>query len=222
MTRRSTGSRWTGTILSMGLLAGCAPGLMGGDNRSDPALDRILVSDSNVPTKQGLLFMAMRDAEVARQSAGFALAAAEPADAKAQINNVLYAIDPAFPPTPTVTASGVTAFWPPTGYGLRHSMQDIAEEMRAVSSRHDSRPAVAAQAQEVTVCTEETLSRVDRLVSLSQQALDAGSAAELAPLLAEIDRLAHIVLEAPAAQAVDACSLEDAKKGLHALALQIA
>ena len=130
MTRRSTGSRWTGAILSMALLAGCAPGLMGGDNRTDPALDRILVSDSDVPTKQGLLFMAMQDAEVARQSAGFALAAPEAADAKAQINNLLYAIDPEFPPTPTVTASGVTPFWPPTGYGLRHSMQDIAEEMR--------------------------------------------------------------------------------------------
>jgi cell pole-organizing protein PopZ len=214
--------RWTGTILSIALLAGCAPGLMGGDKRSDPALDRILVSDSNVPTKQGLLFMAMQDAEVAHQSAGFALAADHPADAKAQISNLLYAIDPEFPPTPTVTGSGVTPFWPPTGYGLRHSMQDIAAEMRTVSSRHDGRAAVVAQAQQVTVCTEETLSRVDRLVSLSQQALDAGSADELAPLLAEIDRLARIVLEAPAAEAVDGCSLEDAREDLQTLALQLA
>jgi hypothetical protein len=206
----------------MALLVGCAPGLTGGDKTTDPALDRILVSDADVPAKQGLLFMAMQDAEVARQSASYALAADNPGDAKAQINNLLHAIDPAFPPTPTITASGVTPFWSPTGYGLRHSMQDIAVEMGRVSSRYDGRAAVAAQAQQVTVCAEESLSRVDRLVSLSQQALDAGSADELAPLLAEIDRLARIVLEAPAAETADACSLEDAKKDLQTLAVQIA
>jgi hypothetical protein len=160
----------------MALLAGCAPGLMGGDKRTDPALDRILVSDADVPARQGLLFMAMQDAAVARQSAGFALAADNTADAKAQINNLLYAIDPEFPPTPTVTASGVTPFWPPTGYGLRRSMQDIADEIGTVSSRHDGRAAVVAQAQQVSACTVETLSRIDRLTSLAQQALAAGSA----------------------------------------------
>ena len=214
--------RWTGTILSMALLAGCAPGLIGGDNRSDPALERILVSDSDVPARQGLLYMAMQDAEVARQSAGFALAATDTGDAKAQLNNLLYAIDPEFPATPTVTASGVTPFWPPTGYGLRRSMQDIAEEMRTVGGRHGSRAGVAAQAEQVTACTQETLTRVDRLVSLSQQALVATSADALAPLLEEIDHLAQIVLEAPAAQAVDACSLQDAQRDLQTLALQIA
>jgi hypothetical protein len=206
----------------MALLAGCAPGLMGGDKRTDPALDRILVSDADVPARQGLLFMAMQDAAVARQSAGFALAADNTADAKAQINNLLYAIDPEFPPTPTVTASGVTPFWPPTGYGLRRSMQDIADEIGTVSSRHDGRAAVVAQAQQVSACTVETLSRIDRLTSLAQQALAAGSADELAPLLAEIDRLAQIVLEAPAAQAADACSLEDTRKDLQTLAIQLA
>jgi hypothetical protein len=82
--------------------------------------------------------MAMQDAEVARQSAGYALAADDPADAKAQIDNLLYAIDTEFPPTPTVTASGVTQFWSPTGYGLRQAMQDIAEEMGRVRSRKPS------------------------------------------------------------------------------------
>jgi hypothetical protein len=206
----------------MALLAGCAPGLTGGDRTTDPALDRILVSDANVPAKQGLLFMAMQNAEVARQSAGYALAADDPADAKAQLSNLLNAIDPAFPATPTVTASGLTPFWPPAGYGLRNSMQDIAAEMGRVGSRYEGRAAVAAQVRQVTVCAEETLARVDRLVSLSQQALDAGSADELAPLLQEIDRLAQIVLEAPAAESADACSLEDAKKDLQTLALQIA
>ena len=221
MTRRRI-PRWTGAILSMALLAGCAPGLTGGGRASDPALDRILVSDAGVPTQQGLLFMAMQNAEVARQSAGFALAADDPVDAKAQINNLLYAIDPEFPPTPTITAAGVTSFWPPAGYGLRHSVQDIAEEMRALSSRHDSRATVVAQARQVTVCTDEALSRVDRLVSLGQQALAAGSADEMAPLLAEIDRLAQITLEAPAAQSADACSLEDTRRELQTLALQLA
>lgn len=214
--------RWTGTILSMALVAGCAPGLMGGDKSTDPALDRILLSDDDVPAKQGLLFMAMQDAEVARQSASFALAANDLADAKLQINNVLAAVDPEFPGTPTVTASGVTPFWPGTGYGLRRSLQDIDDEMRSVGNRHDDRESVAAQARQVTSCTEQTLTRVDRLVSLSQQALAAGSADEVAPLLVEIDSLSQIILEAPAAEAVDGCSLEDTKRDLETLALQLA
>jgi hypothetical protein len=210
------------TMILIGLLAGCAPGLVGGDRRSDPNLDRILVSDSNVPAKQGLLFMAMQDAEVAVQSAGYAVAAGQPAVARNRINNMLHAIDPSFPGTPTVTSSGIAAFWPGTGFGLRRSVEGIAEQMRAVSSRHGAREQVVAQADQVTSCAEETLGRVDQVTRLGQQALAAGSAAEMAPLLAEIDRLARIVLEAPAAQAANACSLEDAKRHLNSLALQLA
>ena len=206
----------------VGLLAGCAPGLMGGDQRSDPHLDRVLVSDRDVPARQGLLFMAMQDAEVAVQSAGYAVVADEPAVAKARIDNMLHAIDPSFPATPTVTSSGITAFWPGTGFGLRRSVEAIAEEMRAVGSRHGSRQQVVAQAAQVSGCAEETLGRIDRLVGLGQQAQAAGTAAEMAPLLAEIDRQARIVLEAPAAEAAGACSLEDAKGYLDSLALELA
>lgn len=209
----------TWTIVSMGLLAGCAPGLMGDDRQSDPHLHRVLVSDSSVPARQGLLYMAMQDAEVALQSAGFAVVADEPAEAKNRINNMLHAIDPSFPATPTVTSSGISAFWPGTGFGLRRAVEGIAEQMRAMGSRPGAPQQVVAQ---VTGCAEETLGRIDRVVSLGQQALAAGSAAEMAPLLAEIDRLTDIVLEAPAAQAAGACSLQDAKAYLDSLALGLA
>jgi hypothetical protein len=218
----SRATRTLGTMILIGLLAGCAPGLIGGDRQSDPNLERVLRSDSSVPAKQGLLYMAMQDAEVALQSAGYAATADEPAVAKSRINNMLHAIDPSFPGTPTVTSSGIASFWPGTGFGLRRSVEGIADQMRAVSSRHGAREQVAAQAGEVTSCAEETLGRVDRVASLGQQALAAGSAAEMAPLLAEIDRLTRIVLESPAAQAADACSLEDAKNYLNSLALQLA
>jgi hypothetical protein len=209
-------------MILVGLLAGCAPGLIGGDRRSDPNLDRVLVSDSDVPARQGLLFMAMQDAEVAVQNARYAVVADEPADAKARINNVLHAIDPSFPGTPTVTSSGIAAFWPGTGFGLRRAVEGIADEARAVGSRHGDRAQVAAQAGEVTRCTDAMLGRVDRAVSLGQQALAAGGAAEMAPLLTEIERLTRTVLEAPAAQAEAACSLQDARRYLNSLALQVA
>jgi hypothetical protein len=214
--------RLTVTIVGVGLLAGCAPGLMGGDRQGDPNLHRVLVSDSDVPAKQGLLFMAMQDAEVAVQSAGYAAAADEPAEAKARINNMLHAIDPSFPGTPTVTSSGIASFWPGTGFGLRRSVEGIGEQVRAVGNRPGAPEQVVAQAGQVTGCTEETLGRIDRVVSLGQQALAAGSAAEMEPLLAEIDRQARIVLEAPAARAAGACSLEDAKGYLNSLALRLA
>jgi hypothetical protein len=212
----------TAAITLMALLAGCAPGLIGGDKQSDPNLDRILFSDSDVPAKQGLLFIAMQDAEIALQSAGYAMAADQPSEAKGQISNLLYAIDPEFPPTSTITSSGVALFWPGTGYGLRHAVQGIADQMRSVSSRHGARAPVVDQAGQVAACTEEMLSRTNRVVSLGQQVLAAGTLEEMAPMLAEIDRLTHIMLEAPAAQAVDACSLEDAKVHLDGLALQLA
>jgi hypothetical protein len=209
-------------MILLGVLAGCAPGLIGGDRRSDPSLDRILVSDSNVPADQGLLFMAMQDAEVAVQNARYAVVADEPADAKARINNVLHAIDPSFPGTPTVTSSGIASFWPGTGFGLRRALEGIGDEARAVGSRQGEREQVSAQAGEVARCAEGMLSRVDRAVSLGQQALAAGGAAEMAPLLAEIERLTRTVLEAPAAQAEAACSLQDARRYLNGLALQVA
>jgi hypothetical protein len=212
----------TGTILGVGLLAGCAPGLMGDDRQGDPNLRRVLVSDRSVPARQGLLYMAMQDAEVALQSAVFAVAADEPAEAKARISNMLHAIDPSFPGTPTVTSSGITAFWPGTGFGLRRSVEAIAEEARAIGSRPGAPEQIVVQAGQVTGCAEETLGRIDRVVSLGQQALAAGSAAEMAPLLTEVDDLTRIMMEAPAAEAAGACSLEDAKGYLDSLALQLA
>ena len=211
-----------GTTILIGCLAGCAPGLIGGDRQTDPHLERVLRSDSRVPAKQGLLYMAMQDAQVALQSAGYAAAADEPAEAKNRVNNMLHAIDPSFPGTPTVTSSGIAAFWPGTGYGLRRAVADIADQMRVVESRHGAREQVVTQAGQVTSCAEETLGRVDRVTSLGQQALAAGTTAEMAPLLDEIDRLTRIMLEAPAAQAEQACSLEDAKRYLNDLALQLA
>jgi hypothetical protein len=223
-----------GAMTLIGCLAGCAPGLVGGDRQTDPNLERVLRTDSGVPAKQGLLYMAMQDAQVALQSAGYAVATDEPAEAKNRVNNMLHAIDPSFPGTPTVTSSGIAAFWPGTGYGLRRAVADIADQMRAVESRHGTREQVVTQAGQVTSCAEETLGRVDRMASLGQQALAAGSIEEMAPLLAEIDHLSRIVLEVPAAEATGiifeapvaetegACSLEDAKRYLNDLALQLA
>ncbi|HEX5077998.1 MAG TPA: hypothetical protein VFV80_02530 [Geminicoccaceae bacterium] len=208
-------------MLLTGMLAGCAPGLTGGGRQSDPSLDHVLVSDASVPAKQGLLYMAMQDAEVARQSATYAIAADDTADAKSRIRNLLHALDPSIPGTPTVSASGETAFWPGTVYGLRRSVESIAEQMRAVGSRYGSREQVVAQAGQVESCAEETLGRIDRVASLGQQALAADSRSQMAPLLTEIDRLTQIVLEAPAAAAANACSLEDAKQYLNRLQLQL-
>jgi hypothetical protein len=212
----------SGTIVGVGLLAGCAPGMMGGDRPAEPHLHRVLVSDSDVPARQGLLFMAMQDAEVALQSAVYAVAADEPAEAKARINNMLHAIDPSFAGTPTVTSSGISSFWPGTGFGLRRSVEGIGEQARAIGSRPGASEQVVAQAGQVVACTEETLGRIDRVVVLGQQALAAGSAAEMAPLLTQIDDLTRVMMEAPAAQAAGACSLEDAKIYLDSLALELA
>jgi hypothetical protein len=207
-------------IVMVGFLAGCAPGLMGGGNPSDPNLDRVLLSDRSVPAQQGLLYMAMQDAEVAIENAGWAMSAENPDESKARIYNVLYAMDPEFPPTPTATSYGLAGFWPGTGYGLRRSVQGIADQMRTVGNRHGSRAAVADPAGQVVACADETLERADQVVSLGQQALDAGTADQIDPLAAEMSRLTHIIMEAPAAQEANACSLEHAKRYLNSLALQ--
>ena len=209
-----------GAIAATALLAGCAPGLVRGDRPVDPSLHRILVSDNSVPAKQGLLYQAMQDAEVALQSAAYAVAADEPAEAKARMNNMLHAIDPSFPGTPTVTSSGIAAFWPGTGFGLRRSVEAIVEQARAVGSRPGASERVVTQAGHVVSCAEETLGRIDRVVALGQQALAAGSAAEMAPLLTQIDDVTRIMMEAPAAEAAGACSLEDVKGYLDSLALE--
>jgi hypothetical protein len=207
-------------IVVAGLLAGCAPGLVGGGNPSDPNLDRVLLSDSSVPARQGLLYMAMQDAEVAIENAGWAMAADQPNEAKDRIYDVLHTMDPEFPATPIATSYGLAGFWPGTGYGLHRSAQGIADQMRTFGSRRGSGEAGADQAGQVVACSEETLARADRVVSLGQQAIDAGTADQIDPLVAEMSRETHIIMEAPAAQEANACSLEHAKRDLNSLALQ--
>jgi len=41
------------------------------------------------------------------------------------------------------------------------------------------------------------------------------------PLVAEMSRLTHIIMEAPAAQEANACSLEHAKRYLNSLAVPL-
>ena len=129
-------------------------------------------------------------------------------------------MDPEFPATPTVTSYGLAGFWPGTGYGLRRSAQGIADA--DAGGRQPARLARGGRgpAGQVVTCAEETLARADRVVSLGQQALDASTADQMDPLVAEMSRLTHIIMEAPAAQEANACSLEHAKRYLNSLALQ--
>ena len=157
-------------------------------------LPAVLFSAVDTPDKQGLLYTAMVEAEVAAQYAGRALAAEDPTLMRSALGEVLFAIDPAAAPAWEAKTSGIVRGWAGTGYGLRRAATGMAGEIRAAAAEDDASAALAEYGPPAARCADNALERADQLVLLSREALD-GAAIQSQPLLRQIqelaDRLSH-------------------------------
>jgi hypothetical protein len=218
------------TVLGLTLLTGCGLGFgdLYADARSyfsadgsppgDPRLTRILSSAADTPGHQGFLYVAMVEAQVASQYAGYALAANDLATAKNAIGDVLYAIDPGAAPSWQARSAGVVQAWAGKGYGLRRAVRNLQSEVRALAAADPSAQGPAR----VAACTDTMLARADRIVALGQQVLAANEMAGLRPTLEQIDGLARELYYGTATLETDqqtptGCGLQEARLLLQAM-----
>jgi hypothetical protein len=185
------------------------------------ALPAVLFSADDAPAKQGLLYTAMAEAEVAALYAGRALAAGDAVGVRGALGEVLYAIDPALAPEWDAKAAGIVAGWAGTGYGLRRAADGMAAEIRAAVAAGDG-AALAEYGPPAVRCADNTLDRAEQIVALIDQTQNA-PAIQTEQLLRQIEALA-LELNGRAGAAGDAdpvdpdCGLQQAERYLDQVA----
>jgi hypothetical protein len=182
-------------------------------------LPRVLWSAGDTPAKQGLLYTAMIDGEVASQYAGRALAAEDATVTRSALGEVVYALDPGAAPDWEAKSAGIVRGWAGTGYGLGRAAADMAGEIREATA---DEPALAENGPAAALCADNTVERAGRLLTLSRDALDA-AAIQSQPLLRQIQDLADQLNQgaggaADAAAADPECGLQQAERYLGRLA----
>lgn len=160
------------------------------DDEED-VLSRILESAEDTPGSQGLLYVAIVDAEAASQGATRAVALADDrTEVVNALGEVVFAIQPAEAPDWQVKGAGLVPGWNGTGYGLIPAVEDAAAGLRLLSSRDG---AVGERAGEALICVENTLGFARQALDLAQTVfVDAGQ--DDPARLEEIQRLAEAQL----------------------------
>jgi hypothetical protein len=178
-------------------------------------LVRVLDTDSATPDKQGLLYTSMRDAQVAASYAGRALARLdETGETGSALGEVVYAIDPAAAPAWNAEDHGFGPNWASHGYGLRRSLNRMADEVAAATEQGSASAALREHGAPALRCTENTQERADRVLSLSRQAM-AGGAAGAVPTLEQIKEQAEALNRGVPAPGVSGCGLQEVERQLN-------
>jgi hypothetical protein len=147
-------------------------------------MGHVLTGWQDTPDQMGLLPTAQAEAEVAAQHAGFA--ASRPDDLewmKLHVAYVLHAIDPSVEPE-----------GPGRGYGVRRAAQGVAQHVRFAADSEDASDNVKLHATHVETSAGDVVAWSEQIVELGQQVEAASSAAEAAPVVAEIERLTVMIL----------------------------
>ncbi len=176
-------------------------------------LPLVLFSAPETPAKQGLLYTAMSESEVAAQYSGRAAAKEDPNDVRNALGEVLYAIDPADAPAWDAKSAGIVSGWAGGGYGVRRAAGEMAG---AIRNAGDGSAALREAGPVAAACADNTLHRADQIATLSHQALDAGGGEPA--LLQQIHDLA-LQLHAGSDHGTEpaTCGLQQAKRELDRL-----
>lgn len=151
-------------------------------------LEEVLETAEDTPGNQGLLYVAIKDAEVAAQSATRAVAAGSDGAAIDAIGEVVYALAPEAAPGWDVKGSGLIPGWTGTGYGLVRSGEEMQAALRAAAGED------GAAIGDATTCVENTTARARETLDLAQSLLDDTAAARRAADLPQLERLARGLL----------------------------
>ncbi|MGH6901679.1 MAG: hypothetical protein ACREIR_02965 [Geminicoccaceae bacterium] len=176
-------------------------------------LVRVLDTDSATPDKQGLLYTAMRDAQVTASYADRALARLdEPGETESALAEVVYAIEPAAAPPWDPRDGAFGPNWASHGYGLQRALNRMKDEVAAATEQGSASAALREHGAPALRCTENTQERADRLLSLSQQALGGGAAV---PTLEQIKEQAEALNRGVPAPGETGCGLQEVERQLN-------
>jgi hypothetical protein len=213
-------------------------GLSPFDPPSGPLVE-VLDTASETPAKQGLLYTAMRDAEIAATYTDRAISRrAETGETARAIGEVIYAIEPAEAPDWAAIAdrsvperdawddgavpnwnAGDYGFapgrevpgWGSRGYGLRRALGRMTDEITTVTERD---AAIREYGTSALSCIENTQDRAAQVVALSQQVL-AGGEGNVEATLGQIDELTAALNRGVPAPGTGGCGLEDVHRELN-------
>jgi hypothetical protein len=133
------------------------------------------------PEGRGLLPVAVAEADVAIQHAGFAMRDPANLDAmKMHAGHVLHAIDP------TQAPSG-----PGLGFGVKQAAQGVAQHVGLAASAQGASAAVGTHAGHITASATTVVQRADRIAELARQIQASTTAAQAAPLVQELQTVAQ-------------------------------
>jgi hypothetical protein len=191
------------------LLAACADG--GQRMASEPAtntahvhIGHVVTSWQDAPDQMGLLPTAQAEAEVAAQHAGFAASRPDDLDwMKLHAGHVVNAMDPSIEPE-----------GPGLGFGVRQAAQGVAQHVGFAADSEDASDNVKLHAGHVETSAGNVLVWSERVVELGQQVQAASSAAEAAPLVAEMQTLTATILAGTDANGDGTVSWAESEGGL--------
>jgi hypothetical protein len=191
------------------LLAACADG--GQRMASEPAtntahvhIGHVVTSWQDAPDQMGLLPTAQAEAEVAAQHAGFAASRPDDLDwMKLHAGHVVNAMDP------SIETEG-----PGLGFGVRQAAKGVAQHVGFAADSEDASDNVKLHAGHVETSAGNVLVWSERVVELGQQVQAASSAAEAAPLVAEMQTLTATILAGTDANGDGTVSWAESEGGL--------
>jgi hypothetical protein len=181
----------------------------------------VLFSAPDTPARQGFLYIGMYDAGVAGQNAGLARAAASLEEAKTDVGEVLYAVDPELAPPWLAKTTGVVELWQGSGYGLRRAVRNMIDEIRATLGEGSASPDLRTYGPRAIRCAENTLERADQVVLLTERALAAPSDAELDPILRELEQVAVALNNGVPSPDDEGCGLQQAHLYLNQIGVDV-
>jgi hypothetical protein len=139
-------------------------------------IGHVMDSFGATPDKQGLLPTALAEAKIAAQHAAFAAKTPDNLDAmKLHAGHVLHALDP------SVEAQG-----PGLGYGVKRAAQGVAQHIQLAAKSEGASKNVLTHAAHVAASATNVAQWSDELVALAQKVRGASSAADAAPLVAQL------------------------------------
>jgi hypothetical protein len=159
-------------------------GREGGGGQGGPVmthLGHITTAFGDTPDGQGLLPVAMAEAEVVAQHAGLASrASGNLAGMKTHMGHILHALDPA-----------EAERGPGQGYGVKKAANAIAQHIELAARAEGASQAVTQHATHVATSARNTAKRADEIIALAKQVQMATDAAAAATLVSQIASLAE-------------------------------
>ena len=169
-------------LLAVAVLAG--GNLAAQQNAAHNHIGHVTDAWRDTPDGQGLLPAAIAEAEIAARHAG--LAASDPsnfAGMKRHTTHVLHAVDP------EQIENG-----PGLGYGVKRGAAGAAQHITAAANSDGASGAVQTHAVHVATSAQNTVARADEIVMLAKRIARTTTAADAAPLVAELNALAQALL----------------------------